>query len=182
MKPVVYEIHLPIFRIRTDTFEVLENPNENEYPFPTKICTVSSYKDLPTPKENQILYKLVEDSPFLGRGFLLDITEFRKKENIGKTVKTLETAFDENPIQLTCLSLNSLLQEKNRRYGNSALEPLGLFNKKGASESIKIRLDDKLMRVRNSTELRKNDIADILGYLVLLCVSEGWTNFDDLID
>ena len=85
-------------------------------------------------------------------------------------------------IKQTCDSLNRLLQEKNKRYGNSALEPLGIFNKKSASDGIMVRLDDKLMRVKNSNELRKNDVSDVIGYLVLLCVDKGWDNFDDLID
>ena len=85
-------------------------------------------------------------------------------------------------IKQTCDSLNRLLQEKNKRYGNSALEPLEIFNKKSASDGIMVRLDDKLMRVKNSNELRKNDVSDIMGYLVLLCVDKGWDNFDDLID
>lgn len=79
-------------------------------------------------------------------------------------------------------SLNRLLQAKNKNYGSSALSPLGIFNKNEATEGIKVRLDDKLMRVKNSDILRKNDIADIMGYLVLLCVSEEWLNFDELID
>lgn len=75
-----------------------------------------------------------------------------------------------------------VLKEKNKRYGNSALNPLGAFSKLSAEDAIRIRLDDKLMRVINSDELRKNDIADIIGYLNLLCISKGWLNFDELID
>lgn len=91
-----------------------------------------------------------------------------------------KTASDK--IQETLLSLNTLLQEKNKRYGNAALNPLGIFNKNSATDGILIRLDDKLQRVKNSDILRKNDIADIMGYLTLLCVEKEWTNFDDLID
>ena len=47
---------------------------------------------------------------------------------------------------------------------------------------MKIRLDDKVKRVKNSKELRKNDIIDLTGYLVLLCIEKDWLNFDDLID
>lgn len=79
-------------------------------------------------------------------------------------------------------SLSDLLQEKNRRYGNSALEPLGIFNKGNSTDGILIRIDDKLQRIKNSSELRKNDVADIMGYLTLLCVSKGWDDFKDLID
>jgi len=44
------------------------------------------------------------------------------------------------------------------------------------------RIDDKLSRIKNSEELRKNDVVDLMGYLVLLCIKKGWMNFKDLID
>lgn len=79
-------------------------------------------------------------------------------------------------------SMRDLVLEKNKRYGDSALSPLGCFSKLSGDEGIRIRLDDKLKRIANSGELRKNDIADLIGYLSLLCVSRGWTDFTDLID
>lgn len=79
-------------------------------------------------------------------------------------------------------SLCNLLTQKNKNYGNSALSPLGIFSKENSTSGLKIRLDDKLMRIKNCSELRKNDIADIMGYLTLLCISEDWLNFDELID
>ena len=78
-------------------------------------------------------------------------------------------------------SLATLLLEKNAKYGNSALEPLKGI-KYSAEDGIKIRLTDKLKRVINSDNLRKNDIVDIMGYLVLLCVLKNWTSFKDLED
>lgn len=84
-------------------------------------------------------------------------------------------------IQKVTEGLNYLLQEKNKRYGNSALEPLDNI-KYTAEDGIKIRLSDKLKRVINSEELRKNDVADIIGYLILLCVNKEWLTFKDLID
>jgi hypothetical protein len=85
-------------------------------------------------------------------------------------------------IHETLTSLNHLLQEKNKNYGDATLTPLGIFNKNSATDGILIRLDDKLRRVKNSDILRKNDIADLMGYLTLLCVEKEWTNFDELID
>ena len=79
-------------------------------------------------------------------------------------------------------SLNHLLQEKNLRYGNSALSPLNIFSKDDAITGIKIRMDDKLMRIKTSKELRKNDLVDYIGYGVLLCIANDWLNFDELID
>jgi hypothetical protein len=79
-------------------------------------------------------------------------------------------------------SMSRLVQEKNRRYGDSAIKPLRVFSKLSEDEGIKVRLDDKLNRVINAKEIRKNDIADIMGYLCLFCVSKDWLDFNDLID
>jgi hypothetical protein len=76
----------------------------------------------------------------------------------------------------------TMLVEKNKRYGNSALEPVGVFNKEDPGKGILIRLDDKLKRIKESSEVRKNDIADLMGYLALFCVAEGWIDFTDQID
>ena len=103
--------------------------------------------------------------------------EFNKNvdENLKQTVNV-----NENIKQIT-KSLRELLQEKNMRYGNSALEPLEGI-KYTPEDGIKIRLADKVKRIINSTDLRKNDVADILGYCILLCVHKQWTDFNDLID
>jgi len=85
-------------------------------------------------------------------------------------------------IDKVCNSMARLLTEKNKRYGNSALEPLRVFNRADASDGIMVRIDDKLSRIKNSDKLRKNDVSDLIGYLVLLCIAQGWTSFDDLID
>lgn len=85
-------------------------------------------------------------------------------------------------------SLSEMIKEKNRRYGNSALEPLGIFSKHVKEENseayngLLIRLDDKLKRIKNSDKIRKNDIADLMGYLTLLCEEKGWNDFSELID
>jgi len=85
-------------------------------------------------------------------------------------------------------SQSHLVIEKNERYGNAALEPLGVFSKHIKMENseslngILVRLDDKLKRVKHGGEIRKNDVSDLMGYLALLCIEKGWTNFDDLID
>jgi len=86
-----------------------------------------------------------------------------------------------NQVHTVLDSIQQVLIEKNKRYGNSALEPLKIFSKKDASQAILQRLDDKLSRIKNSEELRKNDIFDLMGYLVLLSISEKW-DFFDLID
>jgi hypothetical protein len=85
-------------------------------------------------------------------------------------------------------SMANLIKVKNSRYGNSVMEPLGIFNKhvkadnEEALNGILVRLDDKLKRIKNSDQLRKNDVSDLIGYLAFLCANKGWTDFADLID
>jgi hypothetical protein len=60
--------------------------------------------------------------------------------------------------------------QKNLKYGNSALEPLGVFSQLSAKEGLLVRIDDKLKRIKNGT-LDQDDedvINDLIGYLVLL--------------
>ena len=44
------------------------------------------------------------------------------------------------------------------------------------------RLDDKISRIKKSNKLRKNDVADIFGYVALLLIQNGWTEFEDQKD
>ena len=89
------------------------------------------------------------------------------------------TTEDGNSFDVIYSSLLKMQKIKDARYGNSALTPLGIFAKHHPYGS---RLDEKLARVKNSEELRKNDIVDLIGGLILICKDKGWNNFDDLID
>lgn len=66
--------------------------------------------------------------------------------------------------------IQELLVSKNLKYGNSALEPLGVFSQLSAKDGLLVRIDDKLKRIKNGS-LQKEDedvIQDLIGYLVLL--------------
>ena len=77
-----------------------------------------------------------------------------------------------------CKSIISVLNEKNKRYGDSALSPRRIFFKGSSEDGILIRLDDKYSRISNSSELRTNDLFDLFGYLVLLSMAKGY-NFPE---
>tara|TARA_R100000479_G_C6258270_1_gene154927 strand:+ start:42 stop:572 length:531 start_codon:yes stop_codon:yes gene_type:complete len=70
-------------------------------------------------------------------------------------------------------SITQLLKEKNAAYGNTALNPLGIFSKLGASEAIKARIDDKLARIANKglNDDTEDTARDLVGYLLLLLMS-----------
>lgn len=75
-------------------------------------------------------------------------------------------------------AMQQLLLEKNKRYGNAAIKPSNIFNKLDGAASIRVRLDDKLSRVKNSTDVYINDVSDIIGYCFLLLIAEGATKED----
>ena len=66
--------------------------------------------------------------------------------------------------------ITEMLIAKNQKYGNSAIEPLGIFSDLSPEEGLKVRIDDKLKRIKNGS-LQKDDedvINDLIGYLVIL--------------
>jgi hypothetical protein len=66
--------------------------------------------------------------------------------------------------------ITEMLIAKNQKYGNSAIEPLGIFSELSPEEGLKVRIDDKLKRIKNGS-LQKDDedvINDLIGYLVIL--------------
>lgn len=69
--------------------------------------------------------------------------------------------------------IECMLLEKNKAYGNSALEPLNIFNKGDALDSICTRIDDKLARIKNVgiSDQTEDTVFDLCGYLILLMIS-----------
>ena len=66
--------------------------------------------------------------------------------------------------------IKDLLIAKNQKYGNSALEPLGVFSQLSPEQALFVRIDDKLKLIKNGS-LQKDDedvVNDLIGYLVLL--------------
>ena len=59
-------------------------------------------------------------------------------------------------------AIQLLLLEKNKRYGDSAIQPKRRFSKLDSTQGILIRLDDKMNRIESSEELRMNDVCDLI--------------------
>ena len=71
-----------------------------------------------------------------------------------------------------------LLIEKNESYGDSALKPANIFATGNAVDNLSSRIDDKLMRIKNSKETEErfngygeDNIKDLIGYLILLKIA-----------
>ncbi len=68
-----------------------------------------------------------------------------------------------------CDEIKELLLDKNRKYGDSAINPARIFSKADATEQLKVRIDDKLNRLKNLQEDETEDtVTDLIGYLILL--------------
>jgi hypothetical protein len=77
-------------------------------------------------------------------------------------------------IGLVCDDIKKLLIEKNKKYGDSALNPSRVFSKAGPIDQILVRIDDKLNRIQQGAGLLAEDedvIIDLIGYLVLLKIA-----------
>lgn len=67
-----------------------------------------------------------------------------------------------------CDEIRDTLLDKNRKYGNSALEPLRIFSRASAIEQLNVRADDKLSRIASAQDDDTEDPElDLIGYLIL---------------
>lgn len=69
-----------------------------------------------------------------------------------------------------CDELKNLLIGKNLKYGDSALKPARIFSNASSIEQIKVRIDDKINRIKSSGVLSDDEdtVMDLAGYLILL--------------
>ena len=70
-------------------------------------------------------------------------------------------------------AFKEFLMRKNRKYGNSALEPVRVFSKADTVEQIKVRMDDKINRMLQGNSAEDEDVVlDFVGYWFLLKIAE----------
>ena len=77
----------------------------------------------------------------------------------------------ESEVRNVLQEIGDMLIEKNRAYGNSALDPVRIFSKASNVEQILVRIDDKLSRLARGSAAGEDVEWDLLGYLVILRVA-----------
>lgn len=81
----------------------------------------------------------------------------------------------ERDILHVCNGIATMLIEKNRVYGDSALSPQRIFSRSNTIEQLKVRIDDKLSRLANMVGdddvMGEDVVRDLQGYLVLLQIA-----------
>ena len=76
-------------------------------------------------------------------------------------------------IRIICGEVLDMLLEKNKCYGDSAINPTRIFSKVDPIEQINVRIDDKLNRLMQGTEYPGDDTEkDLIGYLILKRVAK----------
>jgi hypothetical protein len=94
------------------------------------------------------------------------------------------TTETQKQIETVCDKIKNLLISKNKKYGDSALNPTRVFSKSNAVEQLLVRIDDKLSRISKGAGILGSDedvIDDLIGYLVLLKIAlsrESFKNWD----
>lgn len=77
----------------------------------------------------------------------------------------------------------NILIQKNRKYGNAALQPKRIFSRADLLEQINVRIDDKLSRIANQQVDQDQDAElDLIGYLVLKRVCKNLTANNQPVD
>ena len=98
----------------------------------------------------------------------------KKKAFSNQAVSTNNVEENETVVLIAkiCDDIRDLLLEKNRAYGNSALEPIRVFSKANSCEQILVRIDDKLNRIKQGVNFLEDEdvLQDLIGYLILLKV------------
>jgi len=109
---------------------------------------------------------------------MAQLTEYRRMH---ETANPLEDQVNEDcaprsPVRIDFLKdldlitqqVFDMLSEKNLKYGDSALNPSGIFAKCDPIELINVRIDDKLARIKNGAANEDEDPEwDLIGYLFL---------------
>lgn len=124
------------------------------------------------------VYRIGHDLLERQRDHLMELYEDNPDHPTDQETEGTEPNDTTNPsvavqIQSVCDNLAEFLQDKNDKYGNSALDPEQVFSSAGPIEQIDVRIDDKISRIRRiHPDDQEDAIRDLAGYLILRMVAE----------
>jgi hypothetical protein len=84
--------------------------------------------------------------------------------------EVIKTGSFHDQLHTVLSELEAMLLQKNAAYGDSALNPARIFSRSEPDELIRVRIDDKLTRIKNRKDGSDDEDPedDLLGYQVLL--------------
>ena len=113
---------------------------------------------------NQVIYFIMKS----------DINDYKKYGALPMQQQPKKESSTQDKIIKTMDEIKDFLVEKNNQYGDSVFQPVRVFSKADKTEQIKVRIDDKLSRLKRGNDSIESDedvVSDLIGYLVLLLIS-----------
>ena len=89
-------------------------------------------------------------------------------------IKELNYMETKKKIKKTMDEIRDFLIAKNEQYGDSVMNPIGVFSNCNTDEALRVRIDDKLNRLMQGNDNIEKDediVKDLIGYLVLLLIT-----------
>lgn len=147
-------------------FSIINDQTEKEWEDSGRTLDI----EVASPQEGRWVWAL-EDNPHFYYGSIYCISHSNPKKEILKQRTSTDAIIE------ACEQIKMMLLEKNRKYGDSALNPVRVFSKADAGEQLKVRMDDKLSRIQNAQDDDLEDpMMDLTGYLVLDLARKIMTN------
>lgn len=78
-------------------------------------------------------------------------------------------------LKVTLDSLHEMLSKNEQR----SLERLTRLTSSKPGEVLRQLIDYKLTSIRHTITPSKQDVTDLIGYLITYCIDQGWSNFND---
>lgn len=156
-------------KINPFEYKVNQVLNELEEPIKLVLNTVNQEKFIISSPKNEILHNM---EATLGIMPTTRVKGYNEKHFLTLCI-ALYAGKEEN-LENVLTNIKSVLVAKNRKYGNSALNPIRIFSSTAMHEQIRVRIDDKLSRLKNKQLDEDEDVLlDLIGYLVLLEIAES---------
>jgi len=175
IEDIVRQYHASLTAINTGIDHLLENFNEHD----SYITCIGKNKFTKrnqytiTPIGEQLLYSRFPDLAYQ-MACLIDEGKPEYKLFTRDEEKTFDEDDTRDKIEEECARIASILLDKNERYGNSSLQPFGLFKSVKKESKIEARIEDKLKRIQKfASEDDKHckdyedAVDDLIGYLIL---------------
>ena len=149
----------------------LENGDYCFYTHPNNVSVVVEMS-VPAGLEFGVDYDIDTAAGYFGNSYVGSTTARSKYYWATDRNKSANIPFAEK-LDIEVQQITDLLKEKNKAYGNTALNPTNIFSSLDATEAICARIDDKLARISNKgiNDKTEDTVDDLIGYLLLLKMS-----------
>ncbi len=122
------------------------------------------YVEMPYESINEIIQRVVETRN--KKEFIQRLIFYHVTKNSVISIKEIISFLEKTKF---------FLLEKNKSYGDAALNPQKYFSNLEAKERLMVRIDDKINRLLLGKEYQGDDtVLDLIGYFIILDIVEPY--------